>query len=158
MIVVADASPLNYLIQIDETHLLTLLYGRVIVPPSVNDELCSIHGPRKVRDWMSSPPDWLSIADPAPINGPQLQDLDLGERDAIELALKMRADLVLMDDWAGRNQAEALGLTVTGTIGVLEEASKRDLVAIGDVLRRLFATNFRISAHLKRRVLAKYGL
>jgi predicted nucleic acid-binding protein len=82
----------------------------------------------------------------------------MGERDAIELALAVKADLVLMDDWAGRSQAEAIGLTVTGTIGVLEEAARRDLVNIAEALRRLFATNFRVSSHLKRRIVSRYKL
>jgi predicted nucleic acid-binding protein len=39
MIVAADTSPLNYLILINEIEMLPKLYGTVIVPPSVRDEL-----------------------------------------------------------------------------------------------------------------------
>jgi predicted nucleic acid-binding protein len=56
MIVIADSSPVNYLVQIEEIHILAPLYGTVIVPPAVNSELCSIHAPRKLREWIASPP------------------------------------------------------------------------------------------------------
>jgi predicted nucleic acid-binding protein len=39
VIVVADASPLRYLILIEHTHVLPALYGHVIVPPAVITEL-----------------------------------------------------------------------------------------------------------------------
>lgn len=45
MIVVADASPLNYLIQIESEELLKKLYGRVIVPTAVIEELAHIRAP-----------------------------------------------------------------------------------------------------------------
>jgi predicted nucleic acid-binding protein len=35
MIVVADTSPLNYLVLIDEVHLLFDLFGQVLLPQSV---------------------------------------------------------------------------------------------------------------------------
>jgi predicted nucleic acid-binding protein len=39
MIVVADTSPLNYLILIEQVQVLEVLYGQVIIPPAVQDEL-----------------------------------------------------------------------------------------------------------------------
>lgn len=39
MIVVADTSPLNYLIQIDSANLLAHIYGRVLIPEAVWLEL-----------------------------------------------------------------------------------------------------------------------
>jgi hypothetical protein len=44
MIVVADTSPLNYLILIEQVKILEALYGQVIVPPAVQDELLSSDG------------------------------------------------------------------------------------------------------------------
>jgi predicted nucleic acid-binding protein len=39
MIVIADTTPLNYLVLIDQPHLLPQLYGRVLIPQAVYDEL-----------------------------------------------------------------------------------------------------------------------
>lgn len=35
MIVIADTSPINYLILIEQVQVLHILYGRVIIPPAV---------------------------------------------------------------------------------------------------------------------------
>ncbi len=58
-------------------------------------------------------------ADPLDIRG-----LDLGERCAIGVALDLRA-VLLVDDRAARRHAEALGLNVLGTLGVLVLAKRR---------------------------------
>jgi predicted nucleic acid-binding protein len=58
-----------------------------------------------------------------------LQDLDLGEAEAILLARELRAHLLLMDESRARRSAKRLGLTVTGLVGVLIEASAKGLVA-----------------------------
>ena len=39
MIVVADTTPLNYLVLIEAVQLLPRLYQRVLIPPAVRDEL-----------------------------------------------------------------------------------------------------------------------
>lgn len=61
MVVIADASPLNYLILIGEAHLLPRLFGRVLIPTAVFLELRHPAAPQLVADWMASPPDWLSV-------------------------------------------------------------------------------------------------
>lgn len=50
MIVVADATPLRYLVVIDREHLLPELYGRVLIPPAVAEELNQESTPKVVRD------------------------------------------------------------------------------------------------------------
>jgi predicted nucleic acid-binding protein len=49
MIIVADTSPLNYLVQIAAEHLLPALYGRILIPPQVLAELCDPGAPDMVR-------------------------------------------------------------------------------------------------------------
>ena len=67
-------------------------------------------------------------------------DLGPGEREAIALALETAADLVVLDDQAGRRLARARGLQVTGTVGVLVEARARGLLpALRPELDRLRA-------------------
>lgn len=56
MIVVADTSPLNYLILIGEENLLPKLFGRVIVPNVVFDELQAVGASAEVRQWANNLP------------------------------------------------------------------------------------------------------
>lgn len=57
-----------------------------------------------------------------------LLELDKGEKATLLAALAERADLVLIDEKIGRNMAEYLGLSVTGTLGVLLKAHKAGLI------------------------------
>jgi predicted nucleic acid-binding protein len=59
VIVVADTTPLQYLILIQYEHILPALYGEVVVPPAVIEELSRDETPQAVRDWLKSAPEWL---------------------------------------------------------------------------------------------------
>jgi predicted nucleic acid-binding protein len=86
MIVVADTSPLNYLIQIDCDNLLPQLYKRVVVPSGVMQELGHASAPASVHAWLAALPTWIDVH---PITLPpdeHLSFLDMGEREAIQLA------------------------------------------------------------------------
>lgn len=63
--------------------------------------------------------------------------LDLGERDTLALAMALGNALVLMDETVGQ-VARAQGLAVRGSLGVLIEAYRRDLIG-ADQLRLYFA-------------------
>lgn len=53
VIVVADTSPLRYLILIEPTHVLPALYGSVVVPSVVVEELTQTRTPDLVRAWLA---------------------------------------------------------------------------------------------------------
>jgi predicted nucleic acid-binding protein len=59
MIVVSDTSPLCYLLLIDLIEVLPQLFGRVIIPQRVRNELLAPGAPKVVQEWISQPPDWL---------------------------------------------------------------------------------------------------
>lgn len=63
MIVVADASPLpaDYLIQIESANVLHALFGRVLVPAAVMEELRHPQAPSKVRSWLMEVPSWVEV-------------------------------------------------------------------------------------------------
>jgi predicted nucleic acid-binding protein len=61
MIVVADTSPLNYLIQLGVQELLLQIYERVIVPEAVMRELGHASAPTQVREWLDQLPSWLDV-------------------------------------------------------------------------------------------------
>jgi predicted nucleic acid-binding protein len=149
MIVIADASPLNYLILIDHVDLLATLFGSILVPQTVFDELSRSGTPAAVRQWMDKPPKWLLVRPASKSADASLNVLDPGERDAIILALELPADLVLMDDAEGRQEAERHHVRVIGTLAVLEQAAKKGLIRFEDSLSRLEQTNFRLSSKLR---------
>ena len=143
MIVVADSGPLHYLILLEQVDLLRRFYGQVLVPEAVANELSTSGAPAVVRDWITAPPSWVEVRHVAPdVVAAITDDLDLGERSAIALAETLHADLLLIDEAAGRAEAKRRHLRVTGTLGVLRSGAEQGLVNVPDLLERLKATSF----------------
>lgn len=147
MIVISDTTPLNYLIQISHTFVLRELYGRVIVPQAVKEELLSDAAPVAVKTWIRNPPDWLEVQ-PVSRNDPVLDRLGAGEREAILLAIELLADALIIDERAGRFEASRRSVRVIGTLGVLDSAAQRGLIDLPRTIKRLTQTSFRASPEL----------
>lgn len=149
MIVVADSSPLNYLVQIGLDHLLKALYGRVLVPESVLAELQNRRTPAAVLAWAGRAHEEIEVCR---VSQPpsSIGNLGEGERDAIQLALERHADMLLIDEKRGRVEAQRRGLPTTGTLGILIVAGQRGLVDAERAIVQLAGrTNFRISPKLR---------
>jgi predicted nucleic acid-binding protein len=97
MIVVADTSRLNYLVLLGYIEILPKIYGEVLIPQAVLDELQDSDAPVVVRAWVSTPPAWLRISSIVYQPNPLLDLLDRGERDAILLAESVKADRLIID-------------------------------------------------------------
>ena len=162
MIVVSDTTPLRHLVAIGEVDLLRRVYGAVVVPATVWSELQAESTPSAVKSWLQSAPDWLQVRrprepEPGDANPDILVRLDAGERDAIRLAVELKADLLLMDEADGRSLALGLGLPVTGTLGLLERADVLGVLAdLPAALVDLEASGFYLSARLRESVLGRY--
>jgi predicted nucleic acid-binding protein len=148
MIVVCDTSPLCYLALIDHLDLLPTLFSRVLVPSTVLDELQHELSPPVVRTLGSQPPGWLEVRPVPPHTDPSLSTLDDGERDAILLAEEVAADLIVLDERKARLLAKERGLKVTGLLGILKSAARRDKVDLGSAVDRLRQTTFHLSDSL----------
>ncbi len=149
MIVVADTTPLNYLVLIGQIDLVPMLYQKVLLPGEVHRELLDSGAPAQVRAWASAIPSWCEVSTSPPLPDPRLDEIDSGERDAIQLALANGINILLMDDNDGRRVALRLHLSVTGTVGVLEAAAQLKLIDFRSMLDRLERTNFRLSKALR---------
>jgi predicted nucleic acid-binding protein len=154
---VADSGPLHYLILLEQIELLRRFYGQVLVPEPVAGELSVASAPAVVRDWITKPPTWVDVR-PVPSDAVSLitDDLDLGERAAIALAETMHADLLLIDEAAGRAEARRRHLRVTGTLGVLRAGAEQGLVNVPDLLERLKATSFYLDETLLNAVFGRW--
>lgn len=141
MIVVADASPLRYLVMIGEIEVLPVLYEFVVAPPAVIHELTREPTPDQVHSWTAASPGWLRVEKPRQM--PRLPATPgPGECEAIALAEEY-AGLLLVDDGAARREAHHRGIAIRGTLGTLGLAARHGLADLHRAIARLRATNFR---------------
>ena len=141
--IVADTTPLNYLVLIQVADILPSLYGKVLIPPAVKAELAHANTPDVVRTWISQPPSWLEIVNLKKPVDLALSHLDAGEQEAISLASELQASLLLMDERDGVAVARGRGLKVVGTLSVLDLAATRGFVDLQTMFDRLRETTFR---------------
>jgi predicted nucleic acid-binding protein len=149
MIVVSDTGPLNYLILINQIDILAQMYGEVVIPPAVQDEMLHRLAPDYVRAWICNPPPWLEVRTPGRVDERIDQELDEGEREAIALIQNASGpSLLLIDDLPGRIEATRLGLEIIGTLGVLLLAHKRGLLDMHEAITLLRKTSFKANEAL----------
>jgi predicted nucleic acid-binding protein len=79
MIVIADTSPINYLLLIGHIEILPYFYHRVFIPPSVWEELHDADTPEIVQAWIAHPPEWLEKRE---LSNPPDSSLDFLDRGA----------------------------------------------------------------------------
>jgi len=153
-VVVADTSPINYLVLIGAAEVREQLYRQIVIPEDVFIELTDRGAPSEVREWAANYPDWVEVRN-SPRPDAALRELDAGEAAAITLA-EMETDvLLLMDEAAGRLEASRRGIPNTGTLGVLRRAAIDGFVDLREALDRLTATNFRVPRALIEELLAE---
>lgn len=159
MIVVSDTSPITNLAAISQLDLLKELYTRIIIPVAVYDEMVNIGKPVpgaievQTLSWIQT----QAVVDRQRVITIQEseENIDLGEAEAIALALDLKADLLLMDERRGRLVATSYGLQVTGLLGVLVQAKQNNLIKIvKPVLDQLIEqADFRVSSQLYSAIL-----
>jgi predicted nucleic acid-binding protein len=138
-------------------NILHELFGQVVIPRMVLSEMESPLAPEIIRQWVAQRPDWLVEKD-IQQEDPTLAHLDPGERDAITLAQELQADLILLDERLGRQEATARKFTVTGTIGILDRAGTRGLIDIAAAVAQLRQLNFRVAPRLLNSLLDRHKL
>lgn len=160
MTVVSNASALINLARIGKLDLLRELYGELLVPAAVWQEVvidgAGQPGADQVRTsgWIKT----QAVANHRLAHALR-QELDAGEAEAIVLAIETEAEVLLMDDHLGRETARHLGVRHAGLIGVLLEAKHRHLLSAIkpqlDALRDV--AGFRLSDTLYQRILRDQG-
>jgi predicted nucleic acid-binding protein len=150
MRVIADTTPINYLVLIGAQELLPALFVDVFIPETVLRELQAPSTPETVRQWITSHPPWLKPIKMASPPDTTFSHLDEGEREAIQLAVESGADLLLVDERAARREATSRGLATSGTLGILDRAAEKGLVDFAQALHRLTQTSFYLSPSVEQ--------
>jgi len=152
-LVVSDSGPLHYLVLCEAIGVIPKLYGQLVIPSAVARELAHPHTPLVVEHWIQTPPPWTRIQ--TPLRTDLATHLGPGEREAIALALELKATQLLIDDRAARRIAVERGLLITGTLGVMEQAAMSGYLNLSEALKKLSNTNFRISADVVREMMVR---
>lgn len=122
-LVISNATPIISLALIGQLQLLEALYGQVLIPNAVREEVMA--GGDKVGSHELAHALYIKSVSVTNVKcDDSLNDLDQGEAEVIVLAQEQKADLVIIDELLGRRHAKRLGLSVTGTIGVLLRAKQ----------------------------------
>ena len=151
MPVVSNSSPLIALVAINRLTLFHDLFESMLIPPSVAQE---------VRRSIPTLPPWIceqKVTAPLPLIV-QRSSLGSGEREAIALALELRAETIVLDDLPARRVAQIAGMNVIGTIGILLAAKRRGIISnVRSELDNLIRVSFFLSPKLYAEVLAFAG-
>ena len=157
MRVVSNTSPISNLAIIGRLDALSRQFGKVSIPEAVGTELARLeHATGRQAIEQALQQRWIEVE---PVTAGDLarnlaSTLDAGEAEAIALASGSAVDLLIMDESAGRAAARNLGVTITGTLGVLLKEKRAARVSsmreemdrlvneagffISDRIRRLF--------------------
>jgi predicted nucleic acid-binding protein len=155
MIIVSDTTPISELAKVNYLNLLPELFGRVVIPQGVYDELTIGQHPAALIVEKLSWLDVVAVSNRLVVEKLQQSGkLDLGESEAIVLAEEMGARQLLIDEKAARRVAKARNLPLIGTMGILLLGKRQGyLENVKDVLDRMQQQGTRISTRLYTQVL-----
>jgi predicted nucleic acid-binding protein len=145
---IADTSCLILLYKIDELNLLRLLYDKVIITRDVADE------------FGLQLPQWIEVTEEVDRQFQSLLELEIdsGEASSISLALKVNSAILILDDLRARRVADKLGLTYTGTFGLIAKSKIEGVIeSIKPIISKIRKTNFRISDKVIEETLREAG-
>lgn len=158
MIVISDTTPIISLMKAGQLELLQKMFSIVHIPNAVYQELVEneVYS-EEIR--MLQKCEFILVEEVENAKSVtilrNLTGLDAGESEAIILADEKQSDVLLMDEHKGRQVARKMGITITGTIGILAQAFDEDILTREDVKRcieRLKESEIRISEKLYQKL------
>jgi predicted nucleic acid-binding protein len=143
-VTVVDTSCLILLTKIEQLSLLHQLFGTITITRTIADE------------YRHSLPNWIQVINPKDDSLKIFRVfLDSGEASAIALTMETPSSLLIIDEVKGRKVAKEIGLKFTGTLGVLQLASKKGLIPnMSEIVEKIKKTDFRVSDDLLKSLLA----
>lgn len=158
-IVVSDTTAITHLAKVGALNILQKLYGEILIPEAVMAELAQVKRtqPGALQVLNSS---WIKVVEirNQTVVRKLTRHLDLGESEAIALSLELNADVLIVDEIAGRTVAKKLLRSIIGMVGVLLEAKKKGHVAaVKPYLDKLRSTGFRLGGDIYQLALTRAG-
>ena len=151
--VVSNTTPILSLLKIGRLELLKDLYGKVLIPNAVFEEIEK----GKLKPYYQNLKElkWIEILEIIDKSQKQyFSDLDAGEAEVLILSKEIKAELVLLDEILGRRFAEKLGLKITGTIGIILKAKEMGFITKAkDLIAELREKGTWISPKLYEKIL-----
>ena len=136
MIVVSDTTPLISLLKINSLNILEKLFGKVLIPQAVFDEL-TVDERFKLEAEQIMSNKFVSVKPVSNVASVSIlkraTGLDQGESEAIVLTDELKADLLLIDEAKGRTVSNQMGLKIMGTIGILMVAYEEQVLTADEV-------------------------
>lgn len=129
MRVVSNSGPLIHMARAGHFDLFQLLYGRLLIPPSVYQEV-AIRGRRQAGSRELLRAKWIRRRRPRRMDlvAALRAFLGRGEAEAIALTAERKGTLLLIDEIHGRRVAREMGILVVGTLGVLLQGYRNNHV------------------------------
>ena len=152
--VIVNSTPLIILCGIGKLHILKEMYQEIYIPPAVFQEVTAKED--SACQQIRSAEDWIHIEEIKDLSEKKMYKAKLhdGEVEVMILAQEKKADLILLDDSAAKKTAKYLGLTVTGTLGVLIKANQQGIIQeIRPLLSEMRLNGFYINSVVERMVL-----
>lgn len=156
--VIVNSTPLIVLCGIGRLDILRELYEEIVIPPAVFREVTAKDDSACVQ--IRSVGEWIRVEGIKDCSEKKMYKAKLhdGEVEVMILAQEKDADLVILDDNAAKKTAKYLGLSVTGTLGVLVKAKRLGIIeAVRPLLSEIRNNGFYISNAVERVVLEQAG-
>ena len=154
--VIVNSTPIIGLANIGKLDLLQKVYHQITIPQAVFDELVTPSVKKQVMDNG----DWIHVEQIHDTSQRQMYraKLHAGEVEVMILAQEQNADLVLLDDNAAKKTAKFLGLTVTGTLGLLLRAKREGFIQeVTPLVDALSKDGFFIKESVRQMVIDQAG-
>lgn len=154
MIVVSDTSCISNLVSINQLDLLHKIYNEIYLPPAVFEELLQLNK-EDIKQELTSHT-WILVENNfiKNISLAPPKYVDRGEAEAIDLALYLKADRLLIDERKGTLLANELGLITIGLLGILKIAKEMNfLISAKPLIDKLVKNNFWLSNSLYKQFL-----
>jgi predicted nucleic acid-binding protein len=141
---VVNASPIISLARIGCADLLLGLSSELVVPKGVWEEIMAHRSVDPAMRWLSDKAALVQAVEVPPMIAEW--NLGKGESQVIACALQRREFMVAIDDKAAKRCAESFDIRVRGTVALIVEAKRRQLVPeAGSLLLKLKSNGFRMA-------------
>ena len=155
MTIVSDSSPLIALSKLNLLFILQEFFGEIVIPPEVWKEVVE-RGKGKAGSEAIRKAKWINVREVGDDLSVEVlcREIEKGEAEAIILAKRINADVLILDERIPREIAEAIGLKVVGSPALIHESIERGLVnqTLEDITKKMRERKIWISDEIIERV------